>query len=133
MWAAVSQQMEWQMRFILVRALLGLSLLFPFAERTWAMSCDEVVSARETLFQISDGLGKEIGQTEPCSPAQLDQVRRRHIALDAMIKAGDLLVEQCGYEIKPEGRKKNVVLLAKLADFKKTCAVTDAIEEMITE
>jgi hypothetical protein len=124
--------MEWQMRFIL-RALLGLTLLLPFAERAWAMSCEEVVSARATLFQISDELGKEIGQTEPCSAAQLDQVRRRHIALDAMIKAGDELVKHCGYEMKPEGRQKNVVLLAKLADFKKTCAITDAIEEMITD
>jgi hypothetical protein len=121
------------MRLILALTLMGLLLSFPFAERTWAMSCEEVVSARATLFQISDDLGKEIGQTEPCSAAQLDQVRRRHIALDAIIKAGDLLVEECGYEIKPEGRKKNVVLLAKLADFKKTCAVTDAIEEMIAE
>ncbi|MEQ1523351.1 MAG: hypothetical protein ABL936_18955 [Aestuariivirga sp.] len=121
------------MRFILVLTLIGPFLSLPFAEKAQAMSCQEVVSARETLFQISDELGKEIGQTEPCSAAQLDQVRRRHIALDAMIKAGDLLVEKCGYEITPEGRKKNVVLLAKLADFKKTCAVTDAIEEMIAE
>lgn len=122
------------MRFILL-TFLAISLNVVLSESAWTASCDEFVSGRETLVQISDELAGEIGRGEPCSPAVIDQVRRRHIAMDAIIKAGDYLVENCGYKLKPEGRKKNVSMLAKMATYKEMCATfdTDKIDQLLDE
>ena len=123
------------MRFILVLTFLVLSFNLALSESARTASCEEFVTMRKTLLQISNELAIEIRKGEPCSAAVIDQVRRRHIALDAHIKAGDTLVKHCGYELIAKERKKSINILAKMATYKEMCAITDPhkLDQLLNE
>lgn len=114
--------------------VLGL-LLLTVADSSWAATkqqCENILAARQALKKDSDQLGRKIAKMKTCSQAQIATAQKRHKAMDAIIKAGDWIVQNCpGWEVDKAGRSKNVSTLKHLANFKNTCAAIDDLEELV--
>jgi hypothetical protein len=88
---------------------------------------------RKELIPVSDQLGSEILQLEPCGQAHRAAVERRFKALESILYAGDWLIANCGYVVNPEGRDKNIRILQALADTENSCAAEAALDELEEE
>lgn len=116
-----------------MRVILGWSLALAIAGSASAQTCEEIAAEREALIPISDQLGRELPQLEPCSPAHRAAVEKRFKVLDNFIFAGDWLVANCGYVVEPEGRDRNIRTLQALADMENSCAAEEALDELEEE